>query len=148
MTLSSDGGGGGGVKGATMVPIRETAGVYLEFWPMPSLRDRAQDGVFCTFTTRTSATAAEFARSSQLSSSRPGQAVRSVREGGKDRPSKHKNHLGLVTLLQPTRRASVLGHLSSFGLIGAYWPCPRVYKCFSPTCILRGPIRVLSVCFI
>jgi hypothetical protein len=58
---------------------------------MPSLRDSAQAVVLWTFTTRTSTTAAEFARSSQLGSSRPGQAVRSVREGGKDRPSQHKS---------------------------------------------------------
>jgi hypothetical protein len=56
---------------------------------MPSLRDKAHDGVLCTFSSRISATAAGLARSSQLSSSRPGQAVRSVREGGMDRPSQH-----------------------------------------------------------
>jgi hypothetical protein len=38
---------------------RETAGVQLEFLPMPYL---APDGVLCTFSTRTSATAAGFAR--------------------------------------------------------------------------------------
>ncbi len=37
---------------------------------------------------RTSAAAAGFARCSQLSSTRPGQAVRSVRAGGMDRPSR------------------------------------------------------------
>jgi hypothetical protein len=36
---------------------------------MPSLRDEAHDGVLCTFSIRTSATAAGFARSSQLNSS-------------------------------------------------------------------------------
>jgi hypothetical protein len=45
----------------TCVLPRETAGVQLEFWPMPSLRDKAHDGVLCTFSTRTSATAAGFA---------------------------------------------------------------------------------------
>jgi hypothetical protein len=29
----------------------ETAGVWLEFWPMPTLRDKARDGVLCTFRT-------------------------------------------------------------------------------------------------
>jgi hypothetical protein len=48
---------------------------------MPSLRDKSHDGVLCTFSNRTSATAAEFAGSSQLSSHRPGQAVRFVMEG-------------------------------------------------------------------
>ncbi len=38
---------------------------------MPSLRNTAHDGVLCTFSTRISATPAGFARSSQLSSSRP-----------------------------------------------------------------------------
>ncbi len=76
---------------------------------------------FVTFNTRTSATAAGFARGSQLSSPRPGQAVRSVRAGGMYRSSQHKSHpAALVTLLQPARRASVLGHLSSLrlGLVG------------------------------
>jgi hypothetical protein len=52
--------------------------------------------------TRTSATAAAFAGSLQLSSSRPGQAVRSVRDGGIDRPSKHKSHpAGSLSSSQP-----------------------------------------------
>jgi hypothetical protein len=81
---------------------------------MPSLRYQAHDDVLCTFSTRTSATAAGSARSLQLSSSRPGQAVRSVREGGMDRLSQHKSHLaGLLSSSQPPRRASVLGHLSN-----------------------------------
>jgi hypothetical protein len=54
---------------------------------MPSLRDKALAGVLSTFSTRTSATAAWFARSSQLSSSRPGQAVRSVMQGRRHGPS-------------------------------------------------------------
>ncbi len=58
---------------------------------MPSLRDKAQGGFLCTFSTRTSATAAGFAKSSQLSRPRPGQAVRSVRAGGMDRPSRLKS---------------------------------------------------------
>jgi hypothetical protein len=56
------------------------------------LLDKAPDGVFCPYGTRTCATAAGFARSFQLSSSRPGQAVQSAREGGMDRPSQHKSH--------------------------------------------------------
>ncbi len=60
---------------------------------MPYLRDKAHGGVLCTFSTKTSATSAGFAISSQLSSSRPGQAVQSVRVGGKDRPSRIKSHL-------------------------------------------------------
>ncbi len=47
-------------------------------WPLPSLHDTAHDGVLCTFSTRTSATAAGFARSSQLSSSWPWQAAWTV----------------------------------------------------------------------
>jgi len=41
---------------------------------MPSLSDKAHDGVLSTFSTRKTATAAGFARSSLLSSFRPGQA--------------------------------------------------------------------------
>jgi hypothetical protein len=73
---------------------------------MPSLRDKAHAGVLCTFRTRTSATAAGFARSSQLN------MERSVREGGMDLSSQHN-----VTRLghSPTasQAASGLGHLSS-----------------------------------
>jgi hypothetical protein len=77
---------------------------------MPSSRDTAHGGV----STRKSATAAAgFARSSKLSSPRPGQAARSVMEGGMDRLLQHKISPGWVTLLQPAGRASVLGHLSS-----------------------------------
>jgi hypothetical protein len=50
------------------------------------------DGVLCSLSTRTSATAAGFSRSSKLSSSSIGQAVRTVRAGGMDRPSQHKSH--------------------------------------------------------
>ncbi len=83
----------------------------LKFLPMPSLRGKAHVGVMCTFGTRTSATAAGSAKRSQLSSSRLGQAVRSVREGGMDRPSQHKSHpAGSLSSSQPARRASVLGH--------------------------------------
>jgi hypothetical protein len=77
---------------------------------MPSLRD---GGVLCTFRTRTSATAAGFARSSKLSSSNPGQAVLSVREGGMDRPSQHKYCPAGLLSFQPAKRAFVLGLLSS-----------------------------------
>jgi hypothetical protein len=60
------------------------------------------DGVLCTFSTRTSAKAAGFARISQLSSSRLGQAVRSIREGGMDPPSQHKSHpAGSLSSSQP-----------------------------------------------
>jgi hypothetical protein len=77
---------------------------------MPSLRDKVPDGVLCT--TRTSATAAGFVRSSQLSSSRPGQVVRPVRESGMGRPSQHNSHPGrppcwVITL--------------AFGLIGGHF---------------------------
>ncbi len=85
---------------------------------MPSLRDIARGGVFCTSSTRTSATAAGFGRSSQLSSSRPGQAVRSVRE----------DSMGWVTLFNPARRAAVRGQTSSFQ---PHCPClPRVIWVF------------------
>ncbi len=49
----------------------------------------------------------------QLSSFRPRQAVWSVRIGGLDRPS-HKIRPCWVTLLQPARRAAVLGQPTSF----------------------------------
>ncbi len=102
-------GGRGGVA------PRETAEVKLEFWPMPYLRD---DGVLCTFSTRTSAITAGFARSSQLSSSRPGKAVRSVREGGMDRPSQHKSHpAGSLSSSQPGGPPCWVISLA-FGLIG------------------------------
>jgi hypothetical protein len=60
---------------------------------MPSLRDKAHDGVLCTFSTRTSATAAGFARSSQLSSSSG-----KVRQGRRHGPSitynsLHRSHI-------------------------------------------------------
>ncbi len=44
-----------------------------------------------------------------------GKRLRSVREGGMDRPSQHKSHPAGLILLQPARRGrvSVLGHLSS-----------------------------------
>jgi hypothetical protein len=50
------------------------------------LHEKAHNSVLCTFSTRTSATASGFARSSQLSS------FRLFREGGMDRPSQHKPH--------------------------------------------------------
>jgi hypothetical protein len=79
---------------------------------MPFLRDEAYDGVLCTFSTRTSVTAAGFARSSQLSRSRQGKRYGpSGRRHG--RSTTTQISLGWVTLLQPARRASVLGHLSS-----------------------------------
>jgi hypothetical protein len=59
---------------------RDGRGLTRVLTHIPALRDIAHDGVLCTFSTRTSATAARFARSSQLNSSRPGQAVRSARE--------------------------------------------------------------------
>jgi hypothetical protein len=114
---------------------------------MPSLRDKAHDGVLCTFSTRTSAKAAGFARSSQLSSSRPGQAVRSVREGGMDRPSQHKSHpAGSLSSSQPggppcwviSLAFGLIGNLSSkieetkvdhsYELIHA--PCPSPSSCY------------------
>jgi hypothetical protein len=85
---------------------------------MASLHDKAPGGVLGTFSTRTSATAAGFARSSQLSNSRPGQAVRSVKEGGMDRPSQYKSHpagsLSSSQLGGPPCRVICL----AFGLIG------------------------------
>jgi hypothetical protein len=72
----------------------------------------AHDGVLCTFCTRTSATAAGFARSSQLSSSEVGQTVRSSRKVAWT-VHHNTNLTWLGTLLQLARRGSVLGHLSS-----------------------------------
>jgi hypothetical protein len=72
---------------------------------------KAHDGVLCTFSTRTSATTAWLAKSSQLSSSRPGQAVRYVREWHGPCITAQLSP-GWVTLLQPARQASVSGHLS------------------------------------
>ncbi len=72
---------------------------------MSPLRDEVPDGVLCTLSTRTSATAAGFSRSSKLSSFRIGQAVRSVRVGGMDRPSRHKSHP--VGLLYTSRKAGL-----------------------------------------
>ncbi len=70
---------------------------------MPSLRYKAHDGcfVYCTFSTRTSATAAEFARISQLSSFRPGQAVWPVREFDIGPPITTQISPAWVDLLQP-----------------------------------------------
>jgi hypothetical protein len=69
---------------------------------MPFLRDKAHDGFLYTFSTRTSATAAGFARSSQLRSSSASDIYaqskefytvrQGMREGGMDRPSQHKSH--------------------------------------------------------
>jgi hypothetical protein len=114
---------------------------------MPFFRDKAHDGVLCTFSTRTSATAAGYARSSQLSSPIPGQAVRSVREGGMDPngPTSITTQISpvWVTLLQPAMPASVLGQLSS---LKPHWrginntpvhsknfPVPTVYNSFLHT---------------
>ncbi len=70
--------------------------------------------VFCVPSTRTSATASwSFATSSQLSGSRPGQAVPSVREGPMDRQSQHKGSMGHSPPASQGGPASVSGHLSS-----------------------------------
>jgi hypothetical protein len=50
----------------------------------------------CAIELITSTTAAGFARSLQLSSPRPGRAVRSVREGGRDRPSQPAGPLSFI----------------------------------------------------
>ncbi len=87
---------------------------------MPSLRDKAHAGFLCTFSTRTSATAAGFAQklaAEQLQTW--ALASGTVRHAGKAAWTvhhvQHKSHPGWDTLLQPDRRASVLGHLSSLG---------------------------------
>jgi hypothetical protein len=86
---------------------------------MPALRDKALYGVLCTFNTRASKPAAGYARISQMSSPRQGQAVRCVKAGGTDRPSRKKSHpAAWVTLLQPARRAAVLGQPSSLRPLG------------------------------
>jgi hypothetical protein len=77
------------------------------------------DGVLCTLSTRTSATAAGFSRSSKLSSFRIGQAVRTVRAGGMDRPSQHKYHPGeKLSSSQPDWPPCRAIHLA-IGLIGS-----------------------------
>ncbi len=89
---------------------------------MPSLHDKTQDGVLCTFNTRTSATAAGLARSSQQSSTMQTRASYTVRQGRRHRSSiTTQISSGCVALLQPVRRASVLGHLSSLRL---HWSQP------------------------
>ncbi len=56
--------------------------------------------------------------SSQLSSSRPGQVVWSVRKGGIDRPSQHKSHpAGSLSFSQPRGPSCAVISLF-FGLIG------------------------------
>jgi hypothetical protein len=82
---------------------------------MPSSRDKAHDSVLCKkFSTRTSATAAGIAKSSQLSSPRPGQAVRSVI----DCPSRTKSHpAGSLSSSQPSGPPCWASPLA-FGLIG------------------------------
>jgi hypothetical protein len=87
---------------------------------MPALREKSHGGVLCTCTcsTRTSATADGFAKRSQLSSSRQGQVVRSVREGGMDRPSQHRSHpAGSLSFSQPSGPSCAVISLA-FGLIG------------------------------
>ncbi len=77
---------------------------------MPSLRE----GVLCTFSSRTSATAAGFARSSQLNSELQTRASGAVRQKRRHGPYiSLQISPGWVTLLKPARRASILGHLSS-----------------------------------
>ncbi len=115
------------------------AGIKLEFWSMPSLHDKAHDGVLCSFSTRTSATAAWFQwfdRSSPPSSSRTGQADRS-REGGMD-PITTQISPGWVTLLQPAR-----SHSNTLQNIyhGNHMPEPALTLCQSR---LYPPVRDLG----
>jgi hypothetical protein len=77
------------------------------------LRDKPHDDVLCTFITRTSATATRICQkltAEQLQTR--ASSIRSVREGGMDRPLQKQISPGYVTLLHPARRAPVLGHLS------------------------------------
>ncbi len=102
---------------------------------------KAHDVVLCTFSTRISTAAARFTRSSQLSSSRPGPSVLSVRECGMDRPSQHNC---TFTLLKPanvppcwvislvfglivSNAASTkkVGYTLSHGWVTLLWPARR-----------------------
>ncbi len=97
---------------------------------MPSLHDKAHDSVLCTLSTRTSATAAGFAISSQPSNSRPWQAVRSVHH--------NTNLTRLGHTPSASQGASVLGHLSiAFGLIGT--------AIYNLGCMLRQRIHFSKV---
>jgi hypothetical protein len=93
---------------------RDNRGLTRVLTPMPSLRDKSHGGVLCTFSSRTLATAAVFARSSPLSSSRPGQAVWSLRENGMDPPS---HTAGSLSSSQPGGSPCWVSSLV-FGLIG------------------------------
>jgi hypothetical protein len=113
---------------------------------MPSLRDKALDSVLCTF--RTSAITAGFVRSSQLSSSRPGQAVRSVREGGMDRPSHHKSHpAGSLSSSQPGGPPCWVISLA-FGLTGNNFSKIKGWKVVHPHELIHAPCPSPPPCYL
>ncbi len=62
---------------------RETSGVWLEFWPMPALSDKAHDGVLRTFSTRQPLNLPE---ACCCAGSRPGQASWQVACTGPSQP--------------------------------------------------------------
>jgi hypothetical protein len=77
--------------------------MYLEDWPLPAVRDSGDVGVLCTFTNIPVAAAADIPRSSQLSSSLSGQAVRHVMAGGS--AVQHSTNQVPSTLFSAGRRA-------------------------------------------
>jgi hypothetical protein len=95
-------------------PQREGMGLLEYILGHASLRDIAHDGLLCTFTLHI--TAAGKYISSQLDNSCQGNRYCTEKAGSSTRPSHTKSHLR-VTLLQPARRAAVLGRPLAFGLI-------------------------------
>jgi hypothetical protein len=72
-------------------PPQRAVMLYMECRPLPSLFDCGHGGVLCTFSNIPPPPAAGIARSSQLSSRWPGQAVQYVRPGGMARLACHSN---------------------------------------------------------
>jgi hypothetical protein len=79
----------------------------LEYRAMPSLRDVAHDGWLCTFTKEQ-----QLEMPSDRSWAAPVRTTGTKKAGGTARPSRTKPHRP-GPLLQPTRRAAVLGQPSS-----------------------------------
>ena len=75
---------------------------------MPSLRDEAHDGWLCT-----SALKQQLEIASARSWEAPVRATGTVRKRQAVRPVHHNNTSCLVTLLQPARRAAMLGQPSN-----------------------------------
>jgi hypothetical protein len=83
---------------------------------VPSLRDKAHDGVLCTFSDRTSATGTSWI-CQEIAAEQLQTTFCTASQGRWHGPSfTAQISPGWVTLFQPARRASVLGHLSSLRL--------------------------------